>query len=137
MKKSLYGGDIENEIYEKCYPDVQMYIEKSRLLGARRKRLWEDHERDEADKLDNLYKHFMKNFRISRDEINEDVLMVFVLSNNYYSSTISICEMGAAWVKTKHHIPKISLKIIFTYGSRFLHVCQKPNCKTRVARQVP
>lgn len=42
-----------------------------------------------------------------RDEINEDVLMVFVLSNNYYSSTISICEMGAAWVKTKHHIPML------------------------------
>ena len=39
-----------------------MYLEKSQLLGARRKRLWEDHERDEADKLDSLYKHFMKNF---------------------------------------------------------------------------
>ena len=34
-----------NEIYEECvWPDVQMYLEKSKLLGARRKRLWEDHE---------------------------------------------------------------------------------------------
>ena len=62
-----------NEIYEKCMPDVQMYLEKSKLLGARRKRLWEDHERDEADKLDSLYKNFMKNFRISRDEINNEI----------------------------------------------------------------
>ena len=40
-------------------------------------------------------------------EINEDVLMVFMLSENYYNSTISICEMGAAWVKTKYQIPML------------------------------
>jgi hypothetical protein len=40
-----------------------------------------------------------------KNEINEEVLMIFLLSKNYYNSTISICEMGAAWVKTKHHIP--------------------------------
>ena len=62
-----------NEMLEECDGDYQKYLEKSRLLGARRKRLWEDHERDEADKLDNLYKHFMKNFDISRDDINKEI----------------------------------------------------------------
>ena len=62
-----------NEMLDECDGDYQKYLEKSKLLGARRKRLWEDHERDEADKLDSLYKHFMKNFRISRDEINEEI----------------------------------------------------------------
>lgn len=40
-----------------------------------------------------------------KKEINEDVIMIFILSNNYYESVFSICEMGAAWVKTDHHIP--------------------------------
>ena len=62
-----------NDMLDECDGDYQKYLEKSKLLGARRKRLWEDHERDEADKLDSLYKHFMKNFRISRDELNEEV----------------------------------------------------------------
>ena len=50
-----------------------MYLEKSKLLSARRKRLWEDHNRDESDKLDQLYRQFQKNFNISRDELNQEI----------------------------------------------------------------
>ena len=44
-----------NEMLEECDGDYQKYLEKSKLLSARRKRLWEDHNRDEADKLEGLF----------------------------------------------------------------------------------
>jgi hypothetical protein len=37
--------------------------------------------------------------------LNSQVLVLFVLSENFYSSVISLCEMGATWVKTSSHIP--------------------------------
>ncbi|NBA89177.1 TIR domain-containing protein [Emticicia sp. CRIBPO] len=40
-----------------------------------------------------------------KKELNNNVLVLFVLSTNFYASTISICEMGATWVKTNNHIP--------------------------------
>lgn len=40
-----------------------------------------------------------------RKRLNSQVLVVFVLSENFYSSVVSLCEMGATWVKTNLHIP--------------------------------
>ncbi|MFI1773291.1 toll/interleukin-1 receptor domain-containing protein [Thalassobellus citreus] len=40
-----------------------------------------------------------------RQRLNSQVLVVFVLSKNFYSSVVSLCEMGATWVKTNSHIP--------------------------------
>jgi hypothetical protein len=40
-----------------------------------------------------------------KKELNSDVLVLFVLSSNFYSSVVSLCEMGATWVKTNEHIP--------------------------------
>lgn len=40
-----------------------------------------------------------------RDELNDDTLVLFVLSENFYSSKVCLCEMGATWVQTKDHIP--------------------------------
>ena len=42
---------------------------------------------------------------VIKNELNNQVLVIFVLSSNFYSSTVSICEMGATWVKTNQHIP--------------------------------
>jgi len=38
-------------------------------------------------------------------EINDSVLVLFVLSKNFYDSPICLCEMGATWVKSTQHIP--------------------------------
>ena len=74
-----------NDMHEKYMPDVQMYLEKSKLLSARRKRLWEDHNRDETDKLDQLYKQFQKNFNISRDELNDEIdICIGTILDLYY-----------------------------------------------------
>jgi hypothetical protein len=40
-----------------------------------------------------------------KDELNNQVLVLFVITNNFYNSPISLCEMGATWVKTSKHIP--------------------------------
>jgi hypothetical protein len=42
-----------------------------------------------------------------RSEINKDVLVLFVLSDNFYQSPVCLCEMGATWVLSKDHIPII------------------------------
>lgn len=62
-----------NDLYEECTPDLQKYLEKSKLLSARRKRLWEDHEKDENGKLNDLIVAFTKNFRITKDEIYQEI----------------------------------------------------------------
>tara|TARA_Y100001938_G_C8093322_1_gene436502 strand:+ start:3037 stop:3522 length:486 start_codon:yes stop_codon:yes gene_type:complete len=63
-----------NEILEECKDDYQKYLEKSKLLGARRKRLWEDYNKDENDKINDIYKQFKKHFQITREEIDEEVM---------------------------------------------------------------
>jgi len=40
-----------------------------------------------------------------RNELDDDILVLFVISENFYKSPISLCEMGATWIKTKEHIP--------------------------------
>lgn len=40
-----------------------------------------------------------------KSELDENVLVLFLLSNNFYASPISLCEMGATWMKTNQHIP--------------------------------
>lgn len=40
-----------------------------------------------------------------KEELDGNVLVLFLLSDNFYSSVVSLCEMGATWVKTNHHIP--------------------------------
>src|SRR5690606_38803486 len=40
-----------------------------------------------------------------KKELSGEVLVIFILTKNYYASPISLCEMGATWVQTKDHIP--------------------------------
>jgi hypothetical protein len=50
----------------------------------------------------NLGENFLEAIK---NEINDSVLVLFVLSNNFYSSPICLCEMGATWVMSTLHIP--------------------------------
>lgn len=40
-----------------------------------------------------------------KNEFDENILVLFILSEDFFSSAICLCEMGAAWVKAKDHIP--------------------------------
>ncbi|SEG43301.1 toll/interleukin-1 receptor domain-containing protein [Algoriphagus boritolerans] len=40
-----------------------------------------------------------------KSEISGEVIVLFVLSENYFQSNVSLCEMGASWVLSKKHVP--------------------------------
>jgi len=37
--------------------------------------------------------------------LNEEIIAFFILTPNFYKSPISLCEMGAIWIKSNKHIP--------------------------------
>ena len=58
------------------YPDSAEFLEAARMDIARRKRLLEDHEKDEKQKLDTFFKGMAKSFRVGI-EVIEDYLNSF------------------------------------------------------------
>ena len=42
---------------------------------------------------------------IIKAQLTNDSLVLFVLTENFYQSAVCMCEMGAAWVLSKKHIP--------------------------------
>lgn len=40
-----------------------------------------------------------------KNSLNDDVLVLFILTDNFYHSKICLCEMGATWVRTSIHVP--------------------------------
>ena len=52
-----------NELYNECYPDHTLFNEKNAMNGARRKRLWDDFEKDENEKLLLIEKNFYINIQ--------------------------------------------------------------------------
>lgn len=57
-----------NDLEIECKDDAGLFSEKVQVLSARRKRLYEDYEKDEKWKLDDLVKEFSRNFHITKDE---------------------------------------------------------------------
>jgi hypothetical protein len=52
----------------------EMFVEKSSLLRSKRKRLLDDFEKEENEKLKYMIKEFTKNFPIPSEEIEEEML---------------------------------------------------------------
>ena len=63
-----------NDILEECKTDYQMYLEKTSVIRARRKRLIEDFEKDEAERLRSLSVEFTKYFKCTREQVEEEML---------------------------------------------------------------
>lgn len=40
-----------------------------------------------------------------KTELESNTLVLFVVTANFYASPISLCEMGATWIKANEHIP--------------------------------
>ena len=62
-----------NEIYNECYPDYTKFNEKSAIHNARRKRLWLDFEKDEAEKLKLIPRDFQLTFKMTKKEVKEEM----------------------------------------------------------------
>jgi hypothetical protein len=63
-----------NDLEIECKGDSGLFIEKGAVLRARRKRLLEDFEKDEFDKLNSLYNEFPKYFRINKEQVKEEMV---------------------------------------------------------------
>ena len=42
-----------------------------------------------------------------KNEFDDDIIVLFIFTENYFKSAPCLCEMGATWIKTKEHIPII------------------------------
>lgn len=62
------------DLLKECNNDYQMFLEKGKMNLARRKRLIEDAEKDEAERLNSLITEFTKNYRLDKKQVEEEMI---------------------------------------------------------------
>ncbi len=62
------------DLLKKCNNDYQMFLEKGAVQLARRKRLIEDAEKDEAERLNSLITEFTKYYRLDKKQVEEEMI---------------------------------------------------------------
>ena len=74
-KAQIYLVEYQlNDILKECGMDYAKYLEKTQVIRARRKRLIEDFEKDEAERLCSLTVEFTKYFKCNREQVEEEML---------------------------------------------------------------
>jgi hypothetical protein len=56
-------------MWQKMSPDYAKWVEESSLMRARRKRLIEDHEKEENKKLEELVREFTRYYRVTKEQV--------------------------------------------------------------------
>ncbi len=89
FRDKIFNGDFEASCYkwqaylcehelvdlwEECEMDIVKFNEKGAVMKARRKRLYEDFEKDETYRLNYLFTEFSKNFNITKEQAEEEAL---------------------------------------------------------------
>ena len=64
---------IINEKFNEYKGNIQKLLENHGIEFTRRKRLWEDFERDEQEKLKSLQISFLKEFEITKEEYTQEI----------------------------------------------------------------
>jgi hypothetical protein len=62
-----------NEKFEECKQDYQDLLMKYPVILTRRKKLWEDFEKDESTKLQDIKKNFLKEFEIDSEDYEDEI----------------------------------------------------------------
>ena len=62
-----------NKLYDECYPDYTLFNEKNALNSARRERLWNDYEKDETNKLNQIIKEFYLTFKMAKNDVKKEM----------------------------------------------------------------
>lgn len=90
-----------NEKFVECHPDSAKFIELTSLDRARRKRLLEDHEKDEGTKLHELKRLFIREIKMTREDYeNEiDISKADTLIEFYYEM---VEKYGTYWKPLKY-----------------------------------
>jgi hypothetical protein len=68
MWQAYYSEILCNEAHAKWMGDWHRVNEECRMERARRKRLWDDHEKDETTKLKALQKAFLVAFKMDKED---------------------------------------------------------------------
>lgn len=63
-----------NDLLKECDNDYQKYLEKGAVQLARRKRLIDDFEKDESERLSSLITAFTQHFRCNKEQVEEEML---------------------------------------------------------------
>lgn len=71
--QALYTEIEMNEKRNECIDD-QHWIEQTRVDKQRRRRLYADFEKDEAEKLSTIRKQFPKEFRMTKEDYDDEIL---------------------------------------------------------------
>ena len=71
--QALYTEIEMNEKLNECIDD-QHWIEQTRVDKQRRRRLYDDFEKDETEKLATLRKQFSKEFRMTKEDYDDEIL---------------------------------------------------------------
>jgi len=83
----IKNGDLEfsNYFWQALYTEMELnakreeardgveYFQDTQLMRARRKRLWEDFEKDEAKKLITIQKQFVKTFKMTVEDYEDQL----------------------------------------------------------------
>jgi hypothetical protein len=94
-----------NEKYIKLGHDQVQYIEAISLDNARIKRLQEDRDKDEKNKLEELKKCFLFYFKMSKEQYDKEVIkshkdlltFFFKVDNKYKSRTLRVKPVPKNW----------------------------------------
>ena len=86
LRERIMNGDFEfshyylqalwveydlNDLQIECKDDSGVFVERGAVMRARRKRLYEDYERDEKEKLRELRKCLHQSFKITKQQLEE------------------------------------------------------------------
>jgi len=63
-----------NEMWEEMAPDYMKWVEQSSLMRARRKRLLDDHDKEESKKLEELIKEFTKIYKVTKEQVEDEMI---------------------------------------------------------------
>ncbi len=112
----ILNGDLEfsNYYWQALYTEMELnakrvkardgveYFQETAVMRARRKRLWEDFEKDEAKKLEYIRKTFVKTFNMTTEDYEDQLERIDgTLADLYYR-----CESLFGLKQKKIKIPK-------------------------------
>ena len=63
-----------NDLHEMYHPDMGRYVEEASIHIARRKRLLDDHWKEEENRLQAIEKEFIIIFKITKEELEKEML---------------------------------------------------------------
>ena len=110
----IKNGDLEfsNYFWQALYTELELnakrgeikdsmeWIETTQVDRARRKRLWEDFEKDEAKKLEYIKKQFVKIFKMTPEDYEEQLSKATGTLEDLYYTCESLFGLKSEKVKT-------------------------------------